>query len=173
MEINKRLLSLTLIGICVSAAILVPSLNTQSQDTQEEARREVDKSKFPIVDLLAPLPTDPKEREKRLAKSKKHNDEYAPKIEQTNSVHVVNESLPDLPALPIASSSAIILGEVKDAKAYLSEDGRTVYSEFAASIQSVLKNDTKQELFINGSVEVERYGGRVRLPSGKIVVASI
>lgn len=173
MSKNKRLIGLLLIGFCAGVAFLFSGFNTQSRETQEETRREVDTSKFPIVDLLQPLPTDPKEREKRLAKSKKHNNKYGAKIELINGIYVVNHSLPNLPALPIEYSSAIILGEVKDAKAYLSEDGTTVYSEFAVSIQSVLKNNTLKDLYINGSLDVERYGGRVRLPSGKIVVAAI
>lgn len=177
MSKNKRLLGLLLIGFCVSMALLFSSFDTQSQDSQKKSQipqaEEVDTSKFPVVDLLAPQLTDPKELAKRQAKGKKYNNKYGAKIELINSIHVVNESLPNLPALPIEYSSAIILGEVKDAKAYLSEDGTTVYSEFAVSIQSVLKNDTLKDLYINGSLDVERYGGRVRLPSGKIVVAAI
>jgi hypothetical protein len=173
----KRLLSLTLIGICVSVAILVPGLNIKSQETKEKNQEPlaegVDTSKFPVVDFLEPLPTDPKERAKREAKGRRYNKKYSPSLEHSLSIHRVNHSLPYLAALPVEKSSAIILGKVKDAKAHLSEDKASVYSEFVITIQSVLKNETNQELDTDGLVEVERYGGRVRFPSGKIVVASI
>lgn len=171
---HKSLLALILTGACVSGAFLFSSFNTQSQEARGTSSQdeEVDTSKFPVADLLAPLPTNPKERAKRQAQGKRYNNKGAPKIELVNSIHRVNNSLSNLPALPTEKSSVIILGEVKDAKAYLSEDETTVYSEFVISIQSVLKNNTGQELYINGLVEVERYGGLVRLPSGKIIVAT-
>ncbi len=168
---HKSLLALIFTGVCVCGAFFFSSFDTQSQDVRTSSQaEEVDTSKFPVADLLAPLPIDPKERTKRQAKGKRYNNKRNPKIEFLNSIHRVNDALSDLPALPIEKSSVIILGEVKDAKAYLSEDETTVYSEFVVSIQSVLKNDTGRELNINGSVEVERYGGRLRLPSGKIIV---
>jgi hypothetical protein len=173
---HKRLLGLPLIGICVCGAFLFSSFNTQSQDKPKKTSsqaEEVDTSKFPVADLLAPQPTDPKERAKRQAKAKRYNNKDAPKIEFFESIHRVNHTLSNLPALPIEKSSAIILGEVKDAKAYLSEDETTVYSEFVVAVQTVLKNDPRREITTNELVDVERYGGRVRLPSGKIILATI
>jgi hypothetical protein len=60
------------------------------------------------------------------------------------------------------------VGTISDAKAHLSEDKNSVYSEFTVTINEVLKNDTALPLGVGGSVTLERKGGRVRYPSGHI-----
>jgi hypothetical protein len=77
--------------------------------------------------------------------------------------------VPPEPALPIAQSDAVVVGEVTDAKALLSEDKTSIYSEFAVIISDVLKNNCSAELSEGYSIDVARYGGAVRFPSGKIV----
>jgi hypothetical protein len=170
---HKRLLGLTLIGIGVSMAFLSSGFNTRSQDKKAPQSQEVDTSKFPIVDVSAVSREDPKKWAKRQAKGKKYNNKYAPPIEQLNISYLTNHSLLSLPALPLKESSAVIVGEIADAKAYLSEDRKQVYSEFIVSIQSVLKNNSTQAIAAGGSVEVERFGGRALLPSGKTAVVAV
>jgi hypothetical protein len=69
----------------------------------------------------------------------------------------------------VSKSSAVIIGDITEAQAYLSEDGTNIYSEFVVQVQQILKNDN--QVSIGNSIVVERSGGRVRLPSGKIVTA--
>jgi hypothetical protein len=135
----------------------------------------VDITHFPIVDLASPAqPSDPAERTKRARKAKKYNDKHAPVItESSNGAFLVNESLTNLPALPVEKSSAVILGEITSSAAYLSEDKTSVYSEFGLRIEAVFKDNPSQSLTPNTSIEVERYGGRVRFPSGKIFISAI
>ncbi len=135
----------------------------------------VDITNFPIVDLaVSPQQTDAAEQAKRARKAKKYNDKYAPVItESLNGAFLVNESLTNLPALPVEQSAAVILGEITSSAAYLSEDKTSVYSEFELRIEAVFKNDPGQSLAPNSSIDVERYGGRVRLPSGKIFISAI
>jgi hypothetical protein len=78
-----------------------------------------------------------------------------------------------LPALPVAQSEAVIIGEVTGAKAYLSEDKYTVYSDFTININEVLKNSSTSQLAPNNVVNVERQGGRVRFPSGHINTVAV
>lgn len=170
----KRLLGLLIIGLCVSMAFLFSSLNTQSQDNQKQTPvDEFDTSRFPIVDVSALPQGDAKQLAKRQAKGKKYNNKYAPPIELLNSSYAVNHSLVRLPAIPLKESTVVVIGEIADAKAYLSEDRKQVYSEFILSIQSVLKNESRQVLSTNGSIEVERLGGRALLPSGKVAVVAV
>jgi hypothetical protein len=51
---------------------------------------------------------------------------------------VTEESSPEQ-ALPTHISNAVVIGEVTDAKAYLSEDRTSVYSEFTIRVGEVLK----------------------------------
>lgn len=175
---QTRLIWVFLIMFSICGVLLLSALNTQSQyekqkPSQPLQAKDVDTSSFPVVDYLAtPLPHG-EQRAKHEARGRKYKRKHSPKLEYTDSIHVVNHSLPNLSALPVDKSSLIIVGEVADAKAYLSEDKTTVYSEFNVTVESVLKNDSTQELQPRSSLVVERYGGKVRLPSGKIVVASI
>lgn len=173
----NRLLALPFIGICVCIAFLFSSFNTHSEDAKQKPQKpetgEVDTSKFPLADLLAPEPVDPEQRAKRQAKGKKYNSNHSRKVERLEGIYVVNHSLPNLPALPIEKSAAVVVGEIRDANAYLSEDKTALYSEFRVTIQSILKNDVDRPISVGQSIEVQRYGGRLRLPSGKIIVASV
>ena len=63
----------------------------------------------------------------------------------------------------------MIVGEVTDAKAYLSEDKTNVYSEFTVRIEEILKDSTAVPLAPGASITTVRTGGAVRFPSGKII----
>lgn len=170
----KRLLGLLIIALCVPIAFLFSNLTTQSQENQGKAAvDDFDTSRFPIVDVSAPPQGDAKQLAKRQAKGKKYNNKYAPPIELINGSYAVNHSLLGLPAFPHKESTAVVIGEIADAKAFLSEDRKQVYSEFVLTIQSVLKNESSQVLPANGSIEVERFGGRALLPSGKVAIVAV
>jgi hypothetical protein len=71
-----------------------------------------------------------------------------------------------LPALPTAQSDAIILGEILDAGAFLSNDKTGAYSEFTVNVTEVFKNNGSLN---DGRLTVERQGAKVELPSGRII----
>jgi hypothetical protein len=74
-----------------------------------------------------------------------------------------------LPALPAGRSALVVLGEVVDAKAYLSNDQTGVYSEFTVRVERVLKNDKGSSVFPGELITTERWGGRVIFPSGRAI----
>ncbi|MCA1576615.1 MAG: hypothetical protein LC794_04530 [Acidobacteria bacterium] len=137
-------------------------------------RPEIDFNNFPIVEPTASFPSDESAKAIRARKSKKYNNKSVAEIsEASNVTFLVNEALSSLSALPVDKSSVVLIGEIADAKAYLSEDKTAVYSEFDVRIQAVLKNTTSRSLSAGKSVSVERFGGRVRLPSGKLFIAGV
>jgi len=86
-----------------------------------------------------------------------------------NTVAVIhNHWFNNLPALPTAQSSAIVVGEVATAQAYLSEDTKGVSTEFNVKIEEVLKNDGSIATSPGNMLTIERLGGRVKLPDGTI-----
>jgi hypothetical protein len=146
----------------------------QGTTPRKYTRPEIDFKHFPIVDLETPLPSDPSAKESRVRKSKKYNNKSLTEIsEASNVTFVVNETLSNLSALPVDKSSVVLIGDVVDAKAYLSEDKTAVYSEFEVRIQAVLKNNSSKVLTPAETTAVERFGGRVRLPSGKLFIAAV
>jgi hypothetical protein len=170
---HQRIATVCIVAFLIGA-VVVTVLSGQKQVDKKQQRPDIDFTHFPIVDLEAPQPSDATERAKRTTKAKKYNGKHGGVInESMNRAFLVNESLVDLPALPVERSSAVILGEITSAAAYLSEDKTQVYSEFAIRIQAVLKNDTSQNLNADTSIEADRFGGRVRLPSGKIFISAV
>lgn len=72
-----------------------------------------------------------------------------------------------LPVLPVAQSDAVVLGEVIDRSASLTEDRTGVYSEFSVLLDTVFK-DAQGLLGPGGLVQASRPGGAVRFASGKV-----
>lgn len=162
------------IGLFLISTLILTAFRGSSQVDQKSSKQEVDFTSFPIVDSQTSAPTNLAIRAKRAAKSKKYNNkDQAPIGEWFDGTFVVNDVLGRLPALPVDKSSVVLLGEILNATAHLSEDRTTIYSEFEVRIETVFKNTSKRDLAVGNSVEVERFGGRVRLPSGKIVVAAV
>jgi hypothetical protein len=74
----------------------------------------------------------------------------------------------ELEALPVASSNAVLIGTVKDAKAFVSQDHTYVYSDFTIAIDTIIKPDSGRALTLNEQIVASRTGGSVRFPSGHI-----
>ena len=169
---QRKLFGVALLSICcISALSAFRSLRSYSQSKTQE---QIDTSRFPIAESNAPLPTDPIQKAKRDRKNRKYNGRHAPVIsESTDQIYSYTDWEVGLPALPIAKSSVILIGEVAKAEAYLSQDRTAVYSEFTIRIDETLKTDKSFSAVLGDSFVVERLGGRVRLPSGKLAVSVI
>ena len=168
---ERQFLFALLVGVFLTGSLVaVFSGSDQGTTPRKYTRPEIDFKQFPIIDLGAPSPSDQPAKAIRVRKSKKYNNKSLSEISEVSNVtFVVNETLSNLSALPVDKSSVVLVGEIANAKAYLSEDKTAVYSEFEVRIQAVLKNNSKQVLNAAESIAVERFGGRVRLPSGKLL----
>jgi hypothetical protein len=94
-----------------------------------------------------------------------------PAIRDENGAVEITESesrIERLPAIPSAQSDAIVIGELLDAHAYLTEDNREVYTQYTVVVQQVLKNQSSFDANAGAVFTVKRKGGRVRFPSGNI-----
>jgi hypothetical protein len=73
-------------------------------------------------------------------------------------------------ALPCGKSDAVVVGKVKSGHAYLSNDKRDVYSEFQIELQELITSPSAPYLKIGETIDIERRGGVIKLPSGKTLV---
>lgn len=80
---------------------------------------------------------------------------------------VTDESPPEQ-ALPTHISDAVVIGQVIDANAHVSEDKTSVYSEFAVQVAEVLESSGAAPLAPGLTATVLRPGGGVRIPSGRV-----
>lgn len=174
MRRHKRAVVLLVVALlAVAAATAVTTLRGQglnrssSNERQKISKKEFE-SQFPIVDYAAPDLVDPVKRARRKAKSKKYDNSemsVSPSAEVTSNLEHWGAGLS---ALPTDRSSVVVTGEVREAQAYLSHDKTGVYSEFTIRVGRVLKNDVSASLAVGKNIIVDRPGGRVRFPSGRI-----
>jgi|SRR5687768_8917118 len=169
---RRRIIGFTLSLVLIAPLVVLvtgarsPEHNTVANDQ----KRKFDENRFPIADFVAAEPSDPTERLKRDTRGKKYNKSdwrVHPDTAADSTVRVDSVD-PNLPALPFEKSSAVIVGQVTDAKAYLSTDKTGVYSVFTVQVNEVLKNSPKVPLTTASSIEAERDGGRVRFPNGRL-----
>lgn len=170
------LISLSLV-VAVIATILIVSGKGQEQKARSTKirPRTSEETRFPIAEYLAADPSDPHERAKRQARGKKYNSSSWGLHPNAPSDSVVRSDYIDttLPALPFEKSSAVIVGQVNDANAYLSNDKGGVYSVFTIQVNDVLKQPENSPLSTASIIDVEREGGRVRFPNGRLRIYMI
>ena len=169
---RRQVMFIVVVLLCVTADPVVGKFSG-SGPTSTSTQEQIDTSNYPIVDSTATLPTDPNERANRNRKSKKYNGRTAPPIRESDQIHTITDWELGLPALPVAKSAAIVIGEVSTAQAFLSEDKSAVYSEFGIRIDEVLKTETRFPVVSGSVLPVERMGGLVRFPSGKLAVSIV
>lgn len=175
MNINKKTLLLLLAALAVVSVTTMATLRGQNQQpaTRPQPPQHVkpDYSDWPIADYDAPEPDDPKKREKRLKKNGRDNLVISPPIglDDVMGANLINDWEVGLPALPVNLSDAIIVGEIANAEAYVSADKRGLFSAFTVRLTEVLKTDQCSHFAPGETITVEREGGRVKYPSGKIL----
>jgi hypothetical protein len=176
MRWQEKILLMLMIGIVVSVATAISSSNTKRQVTQPaQGRRQAQNEKlnefinrFPIADPNEPEPSDPKIRLVRREKGAKYDKPHIT-VDDVSEVVVGSPHWAiALPAFPLQQSSVVVIGTVTGAQARLSNNKKGVYSEFTLRLDDVLKGERNKSLTPDSTITVDREGGRVKLPSGKI-----
>ncbi|MFN2452831.1 MAG: hypothetical protein ABR577_01280 [Pyrinomonadaceae bacterium] len=176
MRNHRKLVLVFLILLPVAMATAMRALNIRNQNGSPAQGKAIDES-VPTADAVAPEPADPKRRSLRKARGKRHNGNFD--NPQDAKIFRITENsqsgyggfsshAPPEAALPASQSDTIVIGEVTDAHAYLSDDGTSVYSEFALRVDEVLKRESAVRFNIGDSIDITRGGGAVRFPSGKV-----
>lgn len=133
------------------------------RQADEDSIRALDE-RLPIVDFDDPKPTEPSARAKRLAKDRRHNLHKQPIGERLTIMTTVYHWPEDFPPLPVEQSTAIVTGKVSEARAHISDDRSSVYSEVFVKVEEVFKDSVG----LPAVIVAEREGGRVRFRSGTI-----
>jgi hypothetical protein len=71
-----------------------------------------------------------------------------------------------LSALPVEQSDVVVLGDIVDGAAHLSDDRTGIYSEFTVHVDEIFQ-DATGAVAAGGSLTVSRAGGGVRFASGR------
>ncbi len=148
----------------------VAVLRRQDRSAVSPSQKEI-REQLPIADAFPAENVDQKEKEKRQKRNARHdNERREPITEAPYPITVINNShwWQSLPAIPVTESDVILIGEINDARAFLSNDRTGIYSEFTISVGEVLKNNGGFKITTGAEIDAERSGGAVRFPSGAI-----
>jgi hypothetical protein len=75
--------------------------------------------------------------------------------------------------MPFDASDAVVVGTVTARQSDLSNDKRDIYSEFKVKLQDIIQNSDTVYLRTSDSIDIQRKGGGIRLPSGKVLTRSV
>ncbi|MGI8641504.1 MAG: hypothetical protein ACR2MG_16360 [Pyrinomonadaceae bacterium] len=181
---KNKLKPIAILSLIFVVLITVTTVIIYSQSSSSLAlpvKQQGDEVNVPVASLNELLPDNPKEKVKREKKNKKRNLKFASEGQGDSKRFMLTDKSqssygsfsshdPAEPAIPAKQSDAVIIAEVKDAKAYLTEDKTSIYSEFTVNAIDILKNTTAEEINFGNLVTVSRGGGALRFPSGKTIV---
>lgn len=192
MQNNKKLWILVFVVVIITVTTSITTFRSQGQQasqsdqtqdkmTQYKQARAEFESQFPIVDYNAlvsnkaedPDKTKVEELEKRKAKNNRYDNFRF--VSDNPNPKTIESSLTDegqLSPIPVNESKIVIIGEILNAQANLSNNKFSVYSEFTVRIEKVLKNSISLEV-ITENITIDRLGGFVRYPNGQKVLYSI
>ena len=168
--------SVTLVILLAMAFTLLPG-RAPIASTSAGQRRTKDqvgtkKSRLPVANYLASVPEDPADRELRKIRNSRFDNRRA---EPISELPAGVEELPlntnwawRLSGLPSVESDAVVVGRVFASKAFLSNDRTAAYSEFTVRIDQALKSTEDPGLSAGDSIAVDREGGSVEFPSGRV-----
>ncbi len=164
----------TILIIVVAAVLVVPILTSLAQvaATDEEnplakptTSLQDQKKNFPSVEYATERPFADARRQ---FKSRKY-DKYRVLDSETNrngEAVAFADWLPPAVALPVAESQVIVIGKVAESRAFLSNEKKSVYSEFKIEVEKVFKNASGTSTEEPKFLVAEREGGIVVFPNG-------
>ena len=141
--------------------------NHTAQEDEYQRRMELS-SRYPTVNFDAAEPAEPEQKQSRRKKNSYYDktgfaiEDMTPRAAEEG---FLNHWDLHLPALPVAQSTAIIIGEVISSAAYLSNDKSGIYTELTTHVTEVLK-DSRAELVRGQDIPLDRLGGFVKYPAG-------
>jgi hypothetical protein len=142
----------------------------QDDSKKQNDKRQEDIKKYPVADYDVPESENAIEQNKRKLKNKRYDNrpgivgDELPVVEVEEMMLTIH--LDFTSGLPASESELVVIGEVLDAKAFLSNNKKVVYSEFTVRISEVLKNNSSN-LTQNSLINVDREGGFVQYKNGK------
>lgn len=179
MKNKNRKLIFAFVSVAIVGLGTIFLITTRSQSQSKDQNSGVNKNdpqRFdknnPTADFDMADSMKPEEGELRKRRGDKYKENNQIDEAEEWVVTTMVSHMPNPPAFPIAHSDLIAVGTVKNARAFISTDKTAVYSEFDVSLGDVLFS-LKRSILPGSEIVIERMGGNVRFPSGKIVTRGI
>lgn len=143
-----------------------------SQANTQPTGKDLDDDATPIVDFdITPGvgPDDINHRRLKNARFDKYGSVKGQPHPEAGESILFSHWHDGLSDIPVDRSSVVLEGEVIDSKAFLSNDKTGVYSEFTIRAGEIFKAPPEHSIKEGTTIVAERYGGKVRYPSGKVI----
>lgn len=175
---KKIIITAMAVLVAVSSAFLISSRtggqapvgqSNKAQPDIEQMRKDLRKP-FPTARYDEPEEQDLARRAKRQMAGKRYENagglvESTLPIWEGEERVLVTHEYDSVPAIPVKESELIVIGQVLEAAAHLSNNKKNVYSEFTVQIEEILR-DTTGNIKKEDSVTVDREGGFVEYING-------
>lgn len=154
------------------------SIFQKAKNDPSAAQKKAEQDFYTVTDYLMSDRVDAKKNALRKLRSKRYNipaskgvdpKRFAITEERESAFGGPPSHAPVEPALPAAQSDAVVIGEVTDAKAFLTEDKTGVLTEITIRVTELLKENPSAGFSVGDSLDTIRPGGAVRFPSGKLI----
>ena len=169
-----RIIALFFGFVAVAGVTTILALNT-GQDTAGAGRGQkkspemiAAESRLPVTDFNTPEPQDAKKRADRVARGAKFESNDLVLDASADVVTSTGNWAAGLSAIPVDKSDVIVVGNITNAQAYTTHSKTHVYSVFTVQLTEVIKDDVGNSIKGNSFVDVDRIGGRVRFPNGRV-----
>jgi len=124
----------------------------------------------PVDEAAEPLDTH--KRTLRQAKNRRYNSQRSDQVLTEQPPDVVIGRIDETPGpspLPFGESNAVILGTVVVAQPYLTEDKKSIYTEFTVRVEEAFKSDIPAHMWTENLMVLDQEGGALRLTGGRIL----
>ena len=183
MPIQIRYSLRLLLLITIAVAVVFITLANRQERASSLSRQQMSPERQKVVDrflrnkLALPevgytaaesrIETQSKLRKARAKRYRTGDVPFAKGREDTVEITSTEDTLEPFITLPVAQSDAVVVGTIKDAKGFLSEDKAGAYSEYLVDVTETLKGRAK----LTGSqIIADRIGARVILPKGRTIL---
>ena len=165
----------------ITMTIVAITIGTKDSRSQERTGNSIsfnptpensgykDMSRYSITDYDESLPSDVGLGKKRKSANGRYDGEgwvFRSPYPDGAGVGREDEKIPP-PAIPVSESALIVIGEITESHAHMSNDKLGVYTEFTIQIKEILKNDADKTLASDQLIVADREGGYVRYPNGQ------
>lgn len=161
--VTLMVLSVTLFKGPQGSANVQQSVRVTNRETFQDRR-----DRYPVVAAEETEPNDPVKKAK-LKKQKQRYDKDAPFTNpgpKDEELAFRPEWQFNFPALPVAKSNVIVVGQVLSAEAHRSNNKMNVFSNLEVRVNEVLKGN----LSVGNIINIQRIGGFVKYPGGQKVL---
>ena len=172
---NRILWGLVALVVLITLAVSFGTMSSHSQrdnSKKQDNQDNEDLSKYAVVNYNAPEPENDVEREERKLKNSRYDNQlwvHRNPHPDTGGVGRFDEKIPP-PLFPADDSDLVVVGEIVNVSAHLSNDKTGVYSEFKIRVGQILKNDLSKEIKQGDFITTDRAGGLVHYPNGQKVI---